>query len=116
MHIPPFLKKGDIIGITASARKISSEKLDQHVEKDIKQTEKVIKESFLYKKNIAISVSDSEDIEVLGFSKIHQEDMVLEITRYLIINGATLIYGGDLRAQGYTFLFSEINKRRSICY
>lgn len=88
--------------------KISSEKLDQHVTKDIEQTEKNIEESFLFGKNIAISVSDSEDIEELGFSKIHLQDIVLEVTRYLIINGATLIYGGDLRSQGYTFLFSEI--------
>jgi muramoyltetrapeptide carboxypeptidase len=31
MHIPPFLKKGDIIGITATARKISAEELDYAV-------------------------------------------------------------------------------------
>lgn len=89
-------------------KKIDSEKLDEHVEKEIKQAEKHDKKTFLYNKNIAISISDSEDIEELGFSKIHQQDIILEITRYLIINGATLIYGGDLRSQGYTFLFSEI--------
>lgn len=89
-------------------RKIDSEKLDKHVEKEIKQAEKHDKKTFLFNKNIAISISDSEDIEELGFSKIHQQDIILEITRYLIINGATLIYGGDLRSQGYTFLFSEI--------
>lgn len=87
---------------------ISSEQLDKHVEKEIKLAEKGDKKAFLYNKNVAISVSDSEDIEELGFSKIHQQDIILEITRYLIINGATLIYGGDLRAQGYTFRFSEI--------
>lgn len=88
--------------------KVNSEALDKLVEKDIKQTQKVDAKTFLYKKNIAISISDCEDIEELGFSKTHQQDIILEITRYLIINGATLIYGGDLRAQGYTFLFSEI--------
>lgn len=88
--------------------KVNSEALNKLVEKDIKKVEKLDAKTFLYNKNIAISVSDSEDIEELGFSKTHQQDIILEITRYLIINGATLIYGGDLRAQGYTFLFSEI--------
>nr|WP_315212942.1 hypothetical protein [uncultured Flavobacterium sp.] len=88
--------------------KINSDNLDKFVLKDIKDSDKEKVKTFLCDKNIAISVSDSEDIEELGFSKIHQQDMVLEITRYLIINGATLIYGGDLRAQGYTFMFSEI--------
>jgi muramoyltetrapeptide carboxypeptidase len=31
MHIPPFLKKGDIIGITATARKISVQELESAV-------------------------------------------------------------------------------------
>lgn len=87
---------------------ISSDKLDDYVSKDIKASDKEELTLFLSQKNIAISISDSEDIEQLGFSKIHQQDIILEITRYLIINHATLLYGGDLRAQGYTFLFSEI--------
>lgn len=62
-------------------------------------------------KKIAISISESENLEELGFSKIHQQDTILELTRYLIINGATLLYGGDLRSEGYTFLFSEIVKQ-----
>ena len=88
--------------------KISTESLDQNIKKEITQQDIQKSKSFLNNLNIAISVSDSEDIEELGFSKIHQQDIILEITRYLIINGATLIYGGDLRSQGYTFLFSEI--------
>ena len=82
--------------------------LDASIKKDIKETTKSEKKSFLYKKNIGISVSESQDIEELGFSKIHQQDIILELSRYLLINGGTLIYGGDLRAQGYTFLFSEL--------
>lgn len=91
-----------------SEDKITTESLDLTIKKDIKEQDKKDEKSFLYDKNIAISISDSEDIEELGFSKIHQQDIILEITRYLIINGSTLIYGGDLRAQGYTFLFSEV--------
>lgn len=88
--------------------KINTAGLDKSVTKDIKKASKADSKTFLYNKQIAISVSDCEDIEELGFSKIHQQDIILEVTRYLIINGATLIYGGDLRAQGYTFMFSEI--------
>lgn len=88
--------------------KITTENLDRTIKKDIKEQDKKDEKSFLYEKNIAISISDSDDIEELGFSKIHQQDIILEITRYLIINGSTLVYGGDLRTQGYTFLFSEI--------
>ncbi|MDI6050573.1 hypothetical protein QLS31_12095 [Flavobacterium sp. XS2P24] len=88
--------------------KINSDNLDKFVEEDIKDSATREVKTFLHDKNIAISVSECEDIEELGFSKIHQQDIILELTRYLIINGATLIYGGDLRAQGYTFMFSEI--------
>lgn len=75
------------------------------------QEEMLVKKFLFSDKKIAISISESENIEEFGFSKIHQQDTVLELTRYLIINGATLLYGGDLRAEGYTFLFSEIVKQ-----
>lgn len=89
-------------------KKEISKDLDKSIGKSISEAEKQEKKLFLYNKNIAISISESEEIEELGFSKIHQQDIILEITRYLIINGATLVYGGDLRSQGYTFLFSEL--------
>lgn len=92
----------------AKPNKEISTDLNKSIEKSIKENAKEERENFLYGKKIAISVSESENIQELGFSKIHQQDIILEITRYLLINGATLIYGGDLRAQGYTFLFSEL--------
>lgn len=57
---------------------------------------------------IGISVSDSDDYHQLGFSEIHQKDITIEFTRYLLSNGAHLVYGGDLRLGGYTAAFSEI--------
>lgn len=62
----------------------------------------------LYGKRIAISVSESEDLEQLGLSNHHLIDISIEIARYLIVNGATMLYGGDLRRGGFTELFSDL--------
>ena len=47
-------------------------------------------------KKIAISISESPDLEEKGMTIEHLNLLMIEIARYLIINGATLIYGGDL--------------------
>lgn len=62
----------------------------------------------LKEKKIAISVSVNEDLENLGFSEQHLNDMSIEIARYIIANGGTAIYGGDLRLNGFTNYFSEL--------
>ena len=54
---------------------------------------------------VGISISDSPELGALGFGKTHQEDASVEFARYLLANGATLLYGGDLRKDGYTELF-----------
>lgn len=65
--------------------------------------------SFLHGKKIAISVSECEDVELLGLSEQHLNDISIEIARYLIVNGGTLLYGGDLRQKGFTSLFAELS-------
>ena len=65
--------------------------------------------SFLNGRRIAISVSVCEEIEFLGLSTQHLDDISIEIARYLIVNGATMLYGGDLRHGGFTRLFSELS-------
>lgn len=60
-------------------------------------------------KRIAISVSESEELEQLGLSDQHLKDISIEIARYLIVNGATMLYGGDLRNGGFTELFSDLS-------
>lgn len=62
----------------------------------------------LKKKKIAISVSVNEDLELLGFSEQHLNDISIEIARYIIANGGIAIYGGDLRVNGFTYYFSEL--------
>jgi hypothetical protein len=61
-----------------------------------------------YGKRIGISVSNSEDYKVLGYSESHLKDFTLEVTRYLLVNGAHLIYGGDLRREGFTYPFRDM--------
>lgn len=62
----------------------------------------------LLNKRIGVSISDHEELGELGFSTIHLRDLIIEIARHLLINGATLIYGGDLRKEGFTSMFSEL--------
>lgn len=62
-------------------------------------------------KRIAISVSSHPELSVLGLSEQHIKDITVELSRYLIVNGATLLYGGDLRIGGYTELFADISSQ-----
>ncbi|WP_457560702.1 TIR domain-containing protein [Caminibacter sp.] len=48
------------------------------------------------KKRIAVSISESNDLEEKGMRIEHLNLLMIEIARYLIILGAELIYGGDL--------------------
>jgi hypothetical protein len=59
-------------------------------------------------KKVGISISDSADLRKLGLSQAHIQDASIEFARYLLIHGATLVYGGDLRQGGFTELFSEL--------
>ena len=54
---------------------------------------------------IGISISDSQELAALGFGQAHQQDASVEFARYLLANGASIHYGGDLRQEGYTDLF-----------
>jgi hypothetical protein len=72
--------------------------------------------TFLHGRRIAISVSVSEELGYLGLSSQHLDDISIEIARYLIVNGATLLYGGDLRNGGFTKLFAELSYQyRTLC-
>jgi hypothetical protein len=60
---------------------------------------------------IAISTSDSPDMPALGLSDEHLKDAMAEIARHLLALGARLVYGGDLRAHGFTELLFELVAR-----
>jgi len=68
-----------------------------------------IRTPLLHGQNISVSVSESDDLEELGLSDQHLKDISIEIARYLLVNGAKMLYGGDLRKGGFTEIFSELS-------
>jgi hypothetical protein len=60
---------------------------------------------------IAVSISESPDMDALGLGKEHLEDAMAEIARHLLAMGAQLVYGGDLRPKGFTELLFELVAR-----
>lgn len=63
---------------------------------------------FLEGKSVAISISESPDSSILGIGKAMFEDLSVELARHLLISGAHLVYGGDLRPGGFTELFKDL--------
>lgn len=60
---------------------------------------------------IAISISESDDLAVLGLAEEHLRDAMTEISRHMLAMEARLVYGGDLRDNGYTKLLFELVAR-----
>lgn len=65
----------------------------------------------LSKHAVAISISESPDMSVLGLAEEHLNDAMAEVARYLLAMGARLIYGGDLRPGGFTEVLFELVAR-----
>jgi len=59
-------------------------------------------------KRIAMSMSPSNDVHQYGFSPTHLREAMLDLSRYLLISGATLVYGGHLGEKGYTLALTEL--------
>jgi hypothetical protein len=82
-----------------------AESIVEQKELEIQSREKGILDGI----RIAVSVSENEELEQLGLSKQHLKDIMIEVSRYLIANGGTLLYGGHLKNEGYTRLFAELS-------
>lgn len=65
----------------------------------------------LSQKAIAVAISDSPDMAGLGLAPEHLRDAMAEIARHLLALGARLVYGGDLRSNGFTELLFELVAR-----
>lgn len=65
-------------------------------------------------RKVAISISASPDYAYLGIRDGHIAYAMAEIARQLMAAGAHLIYGGDLRANGFTEILFEISARHHI--
>lgn len=59
-------------------------------------------ENILSNITLGLSISESPDIKTRGFSDVHFKDVFIEFSRYMLACGATLAYGGDFRAGGFT--------------
>lgn len=60
---------------------------------------------------IAISVSESPDMEVLGLNHRHLQEAICKTALHLLANGFGLTYGGDLRPNGFTEVLFELVDR-----
>lgn len=89
--------------ISGISENLSDSIKEESLTKDLKEIQ------FLSHKRIAISVSECEELENLGFSAHHLKDISIEIARYLMVNGATMLYGGDMRNGGYTEIFRDLS-------
>ena len=57
---------------------------------------------------IALSMSESTDIQRFGFDELHLREAMVELSCYLLLKGATLVYGGHLGDKGYTQILFEL--------
>jgi hypothetical protein len=62
----------------------------------------------LAKRKIAISISESDSPGRVGMFPDHLESAMLEISRHLLVKGATLLYGGHLGSEGYTIKLFDL--------
>ena len=65
----------------------------------------------LSKSAVAISISESPNMSVLGLGPEHLVDAMAEVARHLLAMGARLMYGGDLRVDGFTNILFELVAR-----
>ena len=57
---------------------------------------------------VALSISEAEDLSRYGLRKPHLDDVLLEISRYLLVAGVRLAYGGHLGSVGYTVRLADL--------
>ena len=70
--------------------------------------ERMARNNSLDGKRIAMSMSESSDIEKYGFDELHMDNTIVELSRYLLIQGATLAYGGHTGKDGVTANLFEL--------
>ncbi len=67
--------------------------------------------AFLRGRAVGIAVSGSPDLAVLGLGDLHLQDAATEVARHILVAGGELVYGGDLRQNGFTLLLLELIAR-----
>ena len=62
----------------------------------------------LKKRNVAISVSDNDDLFSKGIGQEMLKDATIEIIRHIFISNGKIVYGGNIEENGFTTLFREL--------
>lgn len=57
---------------------------------------------------MALSVSEAEDLGRYGLRTAHLDSIFLELSRYLLVAGVRLAYGGHLQSTGYTLRLADL--------
>lgn len=57
---------------------------------------------------IALSVSGAEDLGRYGLRSAHLDSILLDLSRYLLVAGVRLAYGGHLGPEGYTLRLADL--------
>lgn len=57
---------------------------------------------------VGLSVSESEDLGRFGLRRTHLDSIFLELSRYLLLAGVRLAYGGHLKTNGYTLRLADL--------
>ena len=65
----------------------------------------------LHERQIGISVAEIADIANYGIGEEMFKDLIIELTRHILKANGSLIYGGDLRRNGYTELFRDLARQ-----
>ena len=60
---------------------------------------------------VALSVSDSPDMERLGLGELHLKNALADLAIFMLAEGTDLAYGGDLREHGFTRLLFQFAHR-----
>lgn len=74
----------------------------------LEKEEVLSRKYFLKGKTIGISISESDNLNELGYSVAHLKDAIIEVARYIIVAGGKLAYGGDMRQGGFTELIFDL--------
>lgn len=65
----------------------------------------------LQEKKIGISIASSTDIAEFGVGNEMFKDLTIELTRHILKANGRMIYGGDLRDNGFTELFCDLARQ-----
>lgn len=63
---------------------------------------------FLKGRTLGISISESDELNQLGYDIAHLNDLIIETARYMLSLGGKLAYGGDMRNGGFTEMFFDL--------